>query len=298
MKLNKLLKKTLLAGILLFSSNGVAKENITWLQVNFEPLFSIQNNKADLTKGYIGKANKLIADSLTQYNHNYKVMPNYGKLIHTIANSKDKIYCTASLLKKPARQKIVGYTDFPVVTHIPNGFITTTSNMKKISKYLASDGSISFDNIDKIKEFKILLLNGRSYFPKTDFEVNILKKNSNVRTISNKNGFTSIMKMIDNNRGGATFSYVSELKSFLAKNKMKNDYKYIPISNMRNILAPSFISCSKTPKGAMVLKDINSYLGTDGYDKIQDYYKQWVPKNIHNFQDELHEKVRLKYEIN
>lgn len=268
-----MLHKTLLWCLCIFALNLNAREVINWVYSDFPPAFILKGEYKN--QGYAQLTQTLIKKNLSGFTH-AKIKANYGR--SSLLISKNNNYCHAALLKTNKRQKFIEYSN-PAYLLLGNKLFVKEKSLFKVKPFIKNN-SIDLNALLNTDTFTLAISKGSVYGEIIDSAIMNNKKNLSVYERTAEDYFVSLSKLLNlDNRQIDGFIGLPVEEFYVTKSNKQPQHSSFSIQGSEKYHL-GYIGCSKTNFGKHVINKVNEVLKNYKTPVINNFYKQWLPKEL------------------
>ena len=267
------MKNIILIIFIIFSINIFSKEQIKWFVTNYPPAFIIEDNNFN---GFeVNTLNNLIKN-LKNYNITY-YQTSLSRALEDMKNKKN--VCALYLFKTPEREKNLYYS-LPYRVTFSNGIIIKKSEKNKFKDFFDKNNKIKLKSLLKDKTLTLGINKRISYGKEIDDIIQKYINNPNIFLLTRENYIENLLKLLSLNRIDYFIGYSESIKYLSKKLNTKDEFIYIPISELNKDYFLLYVVAPKNDFGKKVINDVNEIiLKTNFVKDAANYYKKWLNKD-------------------
>jgi uncharacterized protein (TIGR02285 family) len=266
-----MLHKTLFCCFCIFSLDLNAKEVINWVYSDFPPAFILKGEYKN--HGYAQLTQTLIKKNLPEFTH-AKIKANYGR--SSLLISKHSNYCHSALLKTKERLKFIEYSN-PAYLLLGNKLFVKDKSLFKVKPYIKNN-TVDLNALLNTDKFTLAIAKGSIYGDNIDKAIMNNKDKLSIYERTAEDHFIGLSKLLslDNRQIDGFIGYPAE-EFYVAKTGERPQYSSFSIQGETQYQL-GYIGCSKTNFGKHVINKVNGVLKNYKTPVINNFYKQWLPK--------------------
>jgi len=260
---------------LLFTTNMVFAEEITWPKPDFPPFAFLLDETGMKDKGIDQLSiHYLIKKLPSEWNH-YFEQANYKRIVNDIVDKQPKII--AGLFKNQKRiDRGVLYSKIPMHLALPNQLVILKTNYHHFLEFIEFD-KIDFEKLVLSKKQVVGVSHGRAYSGIIDIILDRHRDKIYTRSTSDENG---LLQMLEKERIDATLEFPISAGYSAHKLNMKDKILLIPILGMEEY-TEAYVAGPSNTWGKYKLKAIDRIMQKpETIKQFALFYSNWLPNAV------------------
>lgn len=247
---------------------ALAKDRITWMEVDFPPFLIHDGELKGLGYGDVGSA--ILMENLPQYEHE-KVLANLSRQYKEYKEGSR--VCTVGLFKNEERKKFMYYS-IPIFFSLPNHLIV----LKEKQKELGGMSSVKLEDVLKNNQLIIGHSSNRSYSSEIDDVLAQYGNASNTFQYESRGDFTtSFFRMLVKGRVDAIIAAPEEVLYQAEMLGLRDKLASIAIEENSIQAWLSYVTCVKNDWGRQVIDRVNKVLLEQRpTERFRAAYERWI----------------------
>jgi len=263
----------ILVGIIVSPTHLSAGESITWVEVNFPPIWILEG--PDKGNGILDGLISIYEKNMPVYEHHH-VAANITRILSMMKEGQN--VCHAGILKSPDREQFIYFS-------IPNCITNLHKIVVKKSRKNSLFGNImnvSLEDLLKNTNLKLGVSKSSSYGTTINNLLEKYKEKSTILLRSGQDNHQGLIRMLKEERIDYMIGYPWEITYIDSQMDLRDEIAVVDIKELEGqqwIL--SYVGCTKNEWGRQVIEKINAILlKVRASDEYLYHVLKWLPESV------------------
>ncbi|MDM8523490.1 TIGR02285 family protein [Desulfococcaceae bacterium HSG8] len=254
---------------LLFPAFLFAGDTITWVIVDYPPVYIIEGEKKG--EGILDNITELVTEKLPEYEHSISV----ANIRRTMADfEKGEKVCTIGMIKTEERKKIAHYSTLPSTFLTPNSLMIRKEDRERFG----NTEVVSLEKLLRDKSLKLGLASKISHGKGLDPIIEKYKHQENIFFRKGNDIVTGLIRMLLKKR----IDYMICLPwvaTYLLEPEEREKVLFISAQESHRETIVYYSLCSKTDWGRQVIEKVDAILQKERpTERYRSCIEKWMPK--------------------